>query len=72
MADSVHRQGVGSALLSSRVTRCTAAGEDAYLVCTRQTNLSVYEAAGFALTGLFHLPDSTPLWQMWRDAGSSR
>ncbi|MEG8179262.1 cytochrome P450 [Nocardia terpenica] len=62
-------QGIGTNLLRARCDRCDAAEESAYLVCTRRSNVALYEAAGFATmtTVQLELPDGTPLWPMWRD-----
>lgn len=58
--------GVGGALLRSRLERCDARGEAAYLESSKQANIAVYEHFGFAETGRVDLPDGPSLWTMWR------
>nr|WP_269456488.1 GNAT family N-acetyltransferase [Nocardia terpenica] len=60
------RQGIGGALLRSGCSRCDRDQQAAYLVCTRDENIGLYEAAGFATVTPFDV-DGTPLWPMWRD-----
>ena len=59
--------GVGSALLQSRLARCDAAGQPAYLESSKQSNVPFYERHGFRVTGELTVPGGGPtLWLMWR------
>lgn len=61
------RQGHGSTLLAPVLDRCDADGVPAYLETNRESNLPYYRRFGFELTERISLPDSPPLWLMWRD-----
>ena len=39
----------------------------AYLETNRESNLPYYRRFGFELTEKIALPDSPPLWLMWRE-----
>ncbi|WP_394855793.1 GNAT family N-acetyltransferase [Rhodococcus opacus] len=61
-------QGFAGALLDNRLAVCDETQMPAYLVCTREENLSLYEKYGFRVTEVFTLPASGPtMWSMWRD-----
>ena len=65
--DTAHqRQGHGTTLLQPVLSRCDADGVPAYLETNRESNLPYYRRFGFALTEKISLPDSPPLWLMWR------
>jgi GNAT superfamily N-acetyltransferase len=61
-------QGFGSALLTSRLSRCDDHRFPAYLESSKEGNVSYYERFGFRVTGEIQLPDGGPrLWPMWRN-----
>lgn len=65
--DSAHqRQGHGAALLAPVLDRCDADATPAFLETNRESNLPYYRRFGFELTEKISLPDSPPLWLMWR------
>jgi ribosomal protein S18 acetylase RimI-like enzyme len=60
--------GFAGALLDTRLAVCDETQMPAYLVCTREENISLYEKYGFRVTEAFALPASGPtMWSMWRD-----
>ena len=64
----VQGRGIGSALLRSRLRRCDAAGEAAYLESSRESNVPFYQRHGFQVTGELTVPKGGPvLWLMWRE-----
>jgi ribosomal protein S18 acetylase RimI-like enzyme len=66
-APQVRGEGLGAALMMSRLHRCDAAGTDAYLECTRRETISYYERFGFAVTEEITVPGGGPtLWGMNR------
>ena len=59
--------GLGSALLRSRLDRCDAAGQPAYLESSNPDNVPYYEKFGFRVTKELPLPGGAPpVWLMWR------
>lgn len=61
--------GIGSALLTHRVTELHRRGMPAYLVATNRRNLALYMHHGFTVIGTIHVPGGGPtLYRMWRDA----
>jgi predicted N-acetyltransferase YhbS len=60
--------GVAGSLLRSRLRRCDAAGEPAYLESTTLGNVPLYQHFGFQPTGTpVVLPDGAPvITAMWR------
>jgi ribosomal protein S18 acetylase RimI-like enzyme len=59
--------GVGSELMRSRLVRCDAAGEPAYLESSNERNVPFYERHGFRVTGELTIPGGGPtFWLMWR------
>jgi ribosomal protein S18 acetylase RimI-like enzyme len=66
--DPAHqRQGVGSALLRSRLTRCDADALSAYLESTKSGTVPLYEHFGFGVTRTLYPPRGAPsLTAMWR------
>jgi GNAT superfamily N-acetyltransferase len=61
-------QGLGSALLSSRLSRCDDGRFPAYLESSKEANVPYYERFGFRVTGEIRLPGDGPrLWPMWRN-----
>lgn len=60
--------GVGSELMRSRLVRCDAAGEPAYLESSNESNVPFYRSHGFRVTGELTVPGGGPtLWLMWRE-----
>lgn len=70
VAPEHQRRGIGSALLRPTLERCDAEEMPAYLETQREANLPYYGRFGFELTERIALPDSPPLWLMWREPGS--
>jgi GNAT superfamily N-acetyltransferase len=60
------RSGYGSALIAPGLARADDEGLPAYLETQRQSNIPFYRRFGFELTDEIKLPDSPPLWLMWR------
>ncbi|TDD88027.1 GNAT family N-acetyltransferase [Actinomadura rubrisoli] len=61
--------GLGGALLRSRLDRCDAEGVAAYLESSKERNVPYYERFGFRVTRELPLPGKAcpPVWLMWRD-----
>jgi len=60
--------GVGSELMRSRLVRCDAAGEAAYLESSNESNVPFYQRHGFRVTGELTIPGGGPtFWLMWRE-----
>jgi GNAT superfamily N-acetyltransferase len=60
-------QGVGAALLRSRLRRCDQEGLPAYLESSNPKNVPLYEHLGFQVTGTLDLPEGAPVVHtMWR------
>lgn len=60
--------GLGAALLRSRLDRCDEAGLPAYLESSKPENVPYYEKFGFRVTKELPLPGGAPpVWLMWRD-----
>jgi ribosomal protein S18 acetylase RimI-like enzyme len=64
---SAQGRGLGSALLTSRLSRCDAERLPAYLESSKDSNVPYYERFGFRVTGELRLPGGPPVWPMWRD-----
>jgi len=63
----VQGTGVGGALMRSRLARCDAAGEPAYLESSKEINVPFYERHGFRVTRELTIPGGGPIfWLMWR------
>ena len=66
---ALHGQGVGAALLRSRLARLDEEGSAAYLESSNPANMPIYEHFGYEATGLLDLPqDAPPVMRMWRPA----
>jgi GNAT superfamily N-acetyltransferase len=61
------RRGHGTTLLRPILERADADGTPAYLETNRESNIPYYHRFGFELTERIALPDSPPLWLMWRE-----
>ncbi len=60
--------GVGGALMKSRLARCDAERQAAYLESSKESNVPFYERHGFRVTQEVTVPDGGPtLWLMWRE-----
>jgi ribosomal protein S18 acetylase RimI-like enzyme len=60
--------GVGSSLMQSRLARCDAAGEPAYLESSKESNVPFYQRHGFRVTKELAVPGGGPMfWLMWRE-----
>ncbi|WP_242890885.1 GNAT family N-acetyltransferase [Actinomadura litoris] len=65
---SAQGNGLGSALLRSRLDRCDAKGLPAYLESSNPVNIPFYTGFGFRVTRDLTMPGSCPPIQaMWRD-----
>lgn len=64
-------KGVGSALMEPGIARVDADGLGAYLETQRRANIPFYRRFGFEERGEIKLPDSPPLWRMWRPPRSA-
>jgi ribosomal protein S18 acetylase RimI-like enzyme len=65
---SLQGTGVDSELMRSRLARCDAAGQAAYLESSNERNVPFYERHGFRVTARLTVPAGGPtLWLMWRD-----
>jgi ribosomal protein S18 acetylase RimI-like enzyme len=63
----VQGTGVGSALMRSRLARCDAAREPAYLESSKERNVPFYERHGFRVTRELTIPGGgATFWLMWR------
>lgn len=69
----VQGTGVGGALMRSRLARCDAAREAAYLESSRESNVPFYETHGFRVTRELTIPAGGPtFWLMWREPQEAR
>jgi GNAT superfamily N-acetyltransferase len=60
--------GIGSELMRSRLARCDATGQPAYLESSNERNVPFYQRHGFRVTAELRTPAGGPtLWLMWRD-----
>jgi GNAT superfamily N-acetyltransferase len=63
--------GVGAALLRSRLRRCDEDGLPAYLESSNPKNVPLYQHFGFQVTGTLALPEGAPdVTTMWRPGDS--
>lgn len=67
VAPAAQRRGVGSALIEPGLARADAERLPAFLETQREANIPFYRRFGFELTEEISLPDSPPLWLMWRE-----
>lgn len=62
-----HGNGVGGALLRSRLQKCDSAHQPAYLESSKLANVPLYEHFGFRATSTLALPQDAPvITAMWR------
>ncbi len=69
---SARGQGLAGALLEHQLAECDRTETPAYLVCTMDRNIGLYEHFGFTVTEEFSLEPATPLWSMWREPAHQR
>lgn len=62
------RSGYGTALMRPGLERADTERMPCYLETQRESNIPYYNRFGFELTDEIGLPDSPPLWLMWRQA----
>lgn len=53
--------------MNSRLARCDAGGEAAYLEASSDANIAYYERFGFEVTGRIDLGPELAVHPMWRD-----
>jgi GNAT superfamily N-acetyltransferase len=68
VAPNAQRSGVGTALIAPGLERADADNLPVFLETQRESNIPYYRRFGFELTEEISLPDSPPLWLMWRQA----
>lgn len=62
-------QGIGAKLLQQGTRTCDALQSPAYLECSSELNLPLYERHGFVIRDETKLPEGGPrVWFMWREA----
>lgn len=71
VAPSAQGSGVGTALIQPGLDRADAESMPCHLETQRESNIPYYRRFGFELTNEISLPDSPPLWLMWRPAARS-
>lgn len=59
-------RGYGGAVIRSRLATCDATGLPAFLISSKDSNIPVYRALGFAVTGEIAIPGGPTLWPMLR------
>ena len=65
VATNAQGRGVGSALLKHTLAPLDASGTVAYLECSTERNVALYQRHGFEVTGEFDLPN-LHMWTMAR------
>jgi ribosomal protein S18 acetylase RimI-like enzyme len=63
---AAQRRGIGSALIAPGLERADSEGLGSYLETQRRANIPFYRRFGFEEVGEISLPDSPPMWLMWR------
>ena len=69
VSPSQQRRGAGTALIEPGLDRADAERMPAFLETQRESNIPYYRRFGFELTEEISLPDSPPVWLMWRPVG---
>jgi GNAT superfamily N-acetyltransferase len=64
-------RGFGGAAIRSRLAKCDATGLSAFLISSKESNIPVYRALGFDVTGEIVIPDGPTLWPMLRPPQSA-
>jgi ribosomal protein S18 acetylase RimI-like enzyme len=67
---TLHRQGIGSALLEHGLRRCDREHRKAYLVSSNLANNRLYRRHGFEATGTIEVETAPPMWPMVREPQS--
>ena len=70
VAPATQRRGIGTALIAPGLDRADAERMPVFLETQRESNIPYYRRFGFELTEEISLPDSPPLWLMWREPGA--
>jgi len=60
-------RGIGGALLRVMLDRCDGEGTPAYLETQKPENVPYYERFGFMVVETIELPETPPIWLMWRE-----
>lgn len=60
-------RGYGGAVIRARLRQCDADGLPAFLISSKESNIPVYRALGFAITGKIAIPGGPGLWPMLRE-----
>ena len=61
-------KGWGGVVIRRQLAAADAAGAPCYLESSKDSNIPIYQAFGFELTGEIKLPNGPTLWPMWRKA----
>ncbi len=65
-------KGFGSLVMRHQLAIADAQGIPCYLESSKDTNIPIYQAFGFALTGELKIPDGPTLYPMWRNVGGAK
>ena len=60
-------KGFGGAAIRARLALCDAQGLPAALETATESNVGLYQALGFAVTGTYRITGGPMFWSMWRD-----
>ena len=60
-------KGFGGAAIRARLAMCDAQGLPAALETATESNVGLYQALGFAVTGTYQITDGPLFWSMWRE-----
>ena len=63
-------KGFGSLIMRNQLAIADAQGMPAYLESSKESNVPIYKAFGFQVTGEIRIPDGPVLYPMWRDVGA--
>lgn len=63
---AAQRRGIGSVLIEPGLQQADTEGVGCYLETQRRANIPFYRRFGFEEIGEISLPDSPPVWRMWR------
>jgi len=66
--DPAHQgKGFASLIMRDQLARADAAHMPCYLESSKESNIPIYKAFGFAVTGEIKIPSGPTLWPMWRE-----
>ena len=66
--DPAHQgKGFASLIMRDQLARADAAHMPCYLESSKESNIPIYKAFGFAVTGEIKIPNGPTLWPMWRE-----